>query len=221
VVPIVIRRIADRLHEDTGFSLIELSVALILSSMVVGTFVTMFFSFSQNAADVTSNADHQQEARGVMVDLVVELRQAVVPGPNDPPIVSLGANAITFFTTEIGSSSPIKVVYQRTNCSAGECELRVSRYASTGVSHGTYTFSTTPFEQSLLLTGVLDDQPMFVGERWAGNPKTLTDIASCDGTQVSCDFPLVAVTLRSQPSGTSEGARVPYEIREEVRLRNA
>ena len=216
----MIARLAARLRDDRGFSLIELSVALVLSSMVVGTFVTMFFSFSQNAADVTGKADHQEEAREVIVAMVVELRQAIPPGPNDDPISVLNADAITFFTTEIGSTAPIKVVYQRTNCVAGECELYVTRYPSTGMAAGAYVFSTNPSEHTLLLDGVLSDQPLFAGMRWAGNPKTLNTIASCNGTSTSCAFPLVSVTLRSRPSNTSEGARAPFEVREEVRLRN-
>lgn len=211
---------SHRLEDDRGFTLVELSVTLILSSMVVGTFVTMFFSFSQNAADVTGKAEHQETARGVMVDLVVELRQAVPPGPNADPIAALTGDGITFYTTDIGSSAPVKVVYQRSDCVVGECELHVSRYASTGVSQGAYTFSTAPYEQTLLLGGVLADQPLFAGRRWSGTPKTLTTIASCNGTTVSCAFPLVAITLRSRPANTSAGARTPFEIREEVRLRN-
>ncbi|MFH1104103.1 MAG: prepilin-type N-terminal cleavage/methylation domain-containing protein [Actinomycetota bacterium] len=217
----MIGRIIRRLRDDQGFTLIELSVAMILSSMVVGTFVTMFFSFSQNAADVTGNAQHQEDARGVMVDLVIELRQAVAPGPNDDPIASMTGDGITFYTIEIGSSAPVKVVYQRSNCVAGECQLRVTRYASTGMSGDSYTFSTTPYAESLLLSGVLNDQALFAGQRWSGTPKTLTSITSCNGTSVSCAFPLVSVTLRSLPFGTSEGARTPFEVHEEVRLRNA
>jgi len=217
----VIGRIVRTLRDDRGFSLIELSVALILSSMVVGTFVTMFFSFSQNAADVTGKAQHQEDAREVMVELVIELRQAVAPGPNDDPIASMTADGITFYTVEIDSSAPVKVVYQRSNCVEGECQLRVTRYASTGMSGDSYTFSTTPYEQSLLLNGVLNDQALFAGQRWSGTPKALTSITSCNGTTVSCAFPLVSVTLRSRPSGTSEGARTPFEVHEQVRLRNA
>ena len=216
----MIRRIVAGLRDDDGFTLIELSVAMILSSMVVGTFVTMFFSFTQNAADVTGKAQQQEDARGVVVGLVVGLRQAVQPGPNSDAIASLTADGITFYTTDVGSSTPIKVSYVRSNCVAGECELHVSRFASTGISGGTYTFSSTPYEQSLLLAGVLDDQPLFAGEQWSGTPKTLQVVPSCDGTTVSCSFSLVSVTLRSRPSDTSEGARTPFEVREEVRLRN-
>jgi len=217
----MIRRIARALRDDRGFSLVELSVALMLSSMVVGTFVTMFFSFSQNAADVTGRADSQEQAREVLVEMVVEIRQAVAPGPNSDPIATMTADGITFYTTEIGSAAPVKVAYQRTACDHGECELHRQRYASNGITQGTYTFSGTPFEQSLLLTGVLADVPLFSGGRWSGNPKTLSTVTSCNGTSVSCAFPLVSITLRSYPANTSEGARTPFEMQEQVRLRNA
>ena len=217
----MITRIAKAVRDDRGFSLVELSVALLLSSMVVGTFVTVFFAFSQNAADAAGRADHQEATRAVISEMVVELRQAVAPGPNADPIMALNADGITFYTTQVGSGTLMKVVYERTNCIGGQCQLFVSRYGTSGVSSGTYDFNSTPFEQSLLLEAVLDDQPLFSGERWSGNPKTLSTVSSCDGSTVSCAFPLVAVTLRALPVNISEAAHAPFEVHEEVRLRNA
>src|SRR3990172_11543237 len=104
----MIRRIVAGLRDDDGFTLIVLSVAMILSSMVIGTFVTMFFSFTQNAADVTGKAQQQEDARGVVVGLVVGLRQAVQPGPNSDAIASLTADGLPFYPTDVGSAPAIQ-----------------------------------------------------------------------------------------------------------------
>lgn len=214
------RRLRSLWREDAGFSLVELSVALILSSLIVGTLVTLFFAFSQNVGDTTGKADHQGLAREMIAGIVVELRQAVVTDPNGYAIESLDADRLVFYTMPIDGGTPVRVAYERTDCLEGECELWVRRYAVDGLENGRYTFVGTPFETSFLLSGVLSDQPLFTGVTWSGTPKIKTPVASCGGSSRACSFPLVGITLRSRPIGTSDGARASLEIREEVRLRN-
>lgn len=210
-----------KFRDDSGFTLVEMSVALILSAMVVGTFVSVFFAFSQNAGDATGKAEHQEQARQVMARLVVDLRQAVAAEPNGWPIESLAADRLVFYTMTRDGDSPIRIVYERADCEAGECELVVSRFAATEFTDGTYTFASTPFEVSPLLGGVLADEPLFGGIDWVGDPKSKAPIAECGGSGPDCSFPLVSITLRSLPFATSEGGRTTLEIREEVRMRNA
>jgi prepilin-type N-terminal cleavage/methylation domain-containing protein len=210
-----------KFEDDSGFTLIEMSVALILSAMVVATFVSVFFSFSQNAGDANGQAEHQEQARQVIARVVVDLRQAVTADPNGRVIESLTADRLVFYTMVRDQDLPIRIVYERSGCVAGECELVVKRYAVTDFNEGTYTFASTPFEESHLMAGVLADQPLFGGLDWVGDPKVKTTVAACGGSGPECDFPLVSVTLRSVPFGTSEGGRTPLEIREEVRMRNA
>lgn len=209
------------LKEDSGFTLVEMSVALILSAMVVATFVSVFFSFSQNAGDTNAKAEHQEQARQVLARLVVDLRQAVTADPNGQVIESLDADSLVFYTMMRDADTPIRVDYSRANCVGGECELVVQRFAATDFDDGAWAFASVPFEETPLLGGVLADQPLFGGMDWLGDPKVKTLISSCGGSGPACSFPLVSVTLRSVPLHTSEGARTPLEIHEEVRMRNA
>jgi prepilin-type N-terminal cleavage/methylation domain-containing protein len=210
-----------RLDDDSGFTLVEMSVALILSAMVVATFVSVFFSFSQNAGDANGKAEHQEQARQVIARLVVDLRQAVAADPNGQVIESLGPDRLVFYTMMRDGDTPIRVVYERANCASAECELLVERYAATDFDDGAYAFATTPYEETRLMSGVLADQSLFIGMDWVGDPKVKTSITACGGSGPACSFPLVSVTLRSMPLNTSEGGRTPLEIREEVRMRNA
>lgn len=208
-----------RLDSDAGFSLVELGVALALSGMVVGTLVTVFLSFSQNVGDSERRAEHQALSRELIAEIVVELRQAMRANPNGDPVESVGPDQLAFYTIQVGSSEPVRTVYERTDCSAGICELWVTRYAVDTFVSGVYTFLSTPREESFLLGGVLEDQPLFYGIDWVGDPKVQVHAASCGGL-VACDFPLVGITLRSYPLNTSDGARQVLEIQEEVRIRN-
>lgn len=207
-------------REDSGFSLVELSVALILSGVVVGTLVTLFAAFSQNVGDASGRAELQGLARGLVGDMVVELRQATQADPNAGAVVRLSPDLIDFYTVPVGGSEPVRVIYERLDCVSGTCDLWVRRYSVESFTNGRYVFRAAPFQQTLLLAGVLADEPLFHGIAWQGNPSTRTTVTSCGG-ESPCNFPLVGVTLRAQPNSTTRGSAIPLEVREEVRMRNA
>lgn len=212
--------ILQRLRGDGGFSLVELSVALILSGIVVGTLVTVFFAFSQNAGDASGKAEHQAQAREAVAEMVTELRQATLADPTAGAVRRLSGDLLDFYSLPVGGGNPVRIVYERMDCVEGRCELWVRRYASTAGENGRFVFAATPYEQSMVLTGVLADQPIFAGADWVGDPKAKVRVSGCTVDEL-CDFPLVEITLRSRPSAVSEGARTVLEITEEVRLRNA
>jgi len=214
------RRVIERLRSEDGFSLVELSVALILSAMIVGSLVTVFFSFAQNAGDATRNAQVQSEVRAVIARIVMDVRQADVVTANGEAIESLSANKLVVYSDRSDVPGPERIVYERSSCTAGSCELWVRRYAATAGGGPYWTFEATPFEQSFIMDGVLDDQPLFGGFEWVGSPATKMAISSCDGVVIQCDFPLVSIVLRARPSPTTQGASKALEVQEEVRIRN-
>ena len=213
-------RLIHRLREEAGFTLVELSVALILSGMVVGTLVTVFAAFSQNAGDASSRAEAQSQVRALVSEMVVELRQAVRSDPNQEAILRLDPDLIDFATVPVGATEPIRVVYERLDCLDGLCDFWVRRYAAASFTAGRWAFQATPYQQSLVLPGVLADEAMFHGITWSGDPLERISVASC-GDAVPCTFTLVGVTVRALPLNASIGAAAPLEVREEVRLRNA
>jgi prepilin-type N-terminal cleavage/methylation domain-containing protein len=216
----MIRRLHARLDGDSGFSLIEVSVAMVLSSLVATTLVTVFFGFSQNTSDISGRGEVQAKARAVISAQVVEIRQALRADLNGEAIEALDADRLAFYTQNYTTEELERVVYERKDCVAGECELHVYKYALDETVNGVSTFLATPYVSSFLLGKVLSDQPLFVGIEYSGDPFTRTEIDSCDGGATKCNFTVVGITLRARPHPTSAGAAAPIELHEEVRVRS-
>lgn len=214
------RRLRSMLRRDGGFTLIEASVTLILSTMVTGAMVTVFMAFSQNSGDAVSRADHQAAAREMIVDIVVEVRQAVIGHPNGQPVEMLRADTVEFYTLAHEAENPVRVRYERTDCVEGECELWVTRWDAVPGTGPDWEFYDEPREVNFLIAGVLNNEPLFFGVDWQGDPKAKVTIAECGDSLPACRMPIVGVTLRARPLRTSEGARAAIEINEEVRIRN-
>ncbi len=216
----MIRRLGARLGDDSGFSLIEVSVALVLSSLIAGALVSLFFGFSQNTSDLSARGEVQADARAVISSQVVEIRQAIRADLNGEAIEALDADRLAFYTQNYVSGEIERVVYERKDCVEGECELSVYKYALDETVNGVSTFLATPYVASFLMGKVLDDQPLFVGFEYSGDPFTKTEIESCDGGATKCNFTVIGITLRARPYPTSAGALTPIELHEEVRVRS-
>ena len=222
MVPVVvIARLRTRLSQDHGFTLIELSVGMILSSMIAASLIAVFYSFSQNSGDLTARTNVQSDARAVVTEQVVEIRQAIRADLNGDAVESLSAGRLAFYTQNYETGEIERVVYERRECVEGECEMWVYRYrfeSSDGISA---TFYTAPYETSFLMGNVLSDQPIFVGIEYVGDPLAKVETVACDGASTPCDFPVVGITLRARPHPTTGGAMRPVELHEEVRVRSA
>jgi Tfp pilus assembly protein PilW len=217
-VVLVMRRLRSTARPDRGFTLVELSVAGLLSTIVVTAVVLMFNSLSQNAADARQQAEIQAVTRDVADDMAAELRAAVPARPGDAAVDSLSNGSLVFYTSRYGGVGPVKVVYERTNCSAGVCSLRERRYPVVSGSGPNWQYSTTASLDSILLPRVADGYAMFSGIKWSGTPLARTTVSSCGGS-TRCDFPLVAVDLRVVPPTTSK-ITTPFILYQEVELRN-
>jgi len=217
----MIRRLHARLDDDSGFSLIEISVAMVLSSLIATTLVGLFISFSQNAGDLSERGEVQANSRAVIASQVVEIRQAIRADLNGEAIEALDSGRLAFYTQNYVSNEIERVVYERKDCVESECELWVYKYALDETVNGVSTFLATPYMSSFLMGKVLDDQPLFVGVEYSGDPFTKSEISGCDGAAVKCNFTVVGITLRARPYPTSGGALTPIELHEEVRVRSA
>jgi prepilin-type N-terminal cleavage/methylation domain-containing protein len=217
----MIARLRTRLSQDDGFSLIELSVAMILSSMIAASLIAVFYSFSQNSGDLAARSNVQADARAVISEQVVEIRQAIRADLNGDAVESLAAGRLAFYTQNYETGEIERVIYERRECVEGECEMWVYRYGLESTDGITTTFYTTPYEASFLMGSVLSDQPVFVGVEYLGDPLTKVETTACDGASTPCDFPVVSITLRARPHPTTGGATKPVELHEEVRVRSA
>ena len=218
---LVIRRLRSTLRREDGFSLVELSAGMILSSMIAAALMTVFYAFSQNTSDLAATSSVQADLRSVIADQVVEIRQAVRADPDGEPVESLDASRLAFYTRNYASGEIERVVYERKECVGGECELWVNRYALSETDGGVSTFEAIPYQASLLMTEVLSDQPLFVGIEYSGEPLTAVETASCDGASIDCDFPMVGITLRAHRDAVSSGPITPIELHQEVSIRSA
>jgi len=195
----MIRLLYRRLRRDDGFSVIELSVAMILSSLIAASLMTVFYSFSQNSGDLTAKSNVQADARAVISEQVVEIRQAIRADLNGDAVESLSAGKLAFYTQNYVSAEIERVVYERKDCVGDECELWVYKYALESFDGIVSTFEATPYESSFLMGHILLDQPMFVGIVLEGDPLAVVETSACDGGSVPCDFPVVSITLRARP----------------------
>jgi len=216
----MIRILGGRARSEAGFTVVELSVALALASMIFAAMVTVLYSFSQQAGDAGQRANLQSTTRELIARMVVELRQAVKVTPNGFPVESLDGDHIVFYSDRLPTEGPERVVYQRTNCADGLCELWVTRYPAVAGTGPWWTFSTTPLISTMVLRRVPDNQPLFAGTEWLGDPVAKFYINSCGPDGPACSFPLVTITLRARPVFTSAGADTVFQVEEEVRLRN-
>jgi prepilin-type N-terminal cleavage/methylation domain-containing protein len=212
------RRRSSHPSRQAGFTLVEMAVALALSAIVAASFTGVIYSLSQNAGDAGRNADLQRTGRLVVAEMVIDLRQAEAVSPNGDPIESLSADRIVFYSDRDETEGPERIIYERTACAVGLCELRVTRYPAVAGSGPEWEFATAPFEEQVVMERVRNDQPLFRGATWTGTPATKTFVSACAGT---CRFSLVVIRVRALPELTSVGAAQTLEITEEVELRNA
>ncbi|MCB2223578.1 MAG: hypothetical protein KQH83_05310 [Actinobacteria bacterium] len=205
---------------EGGYTIVELSMSMILSSLIFASVVTVIYSFSQQAGDTTRSANLQGTARELVADMVVELRQAERVSPNGHPIESLTPGSLVFYSDRLETEGPERIVYERRDCADGICELWVSRYPAVAGTGPWWDFSDVPVQTGLVLHRLPDDEPLFQGADWVGEPAAKEFINYCGPSGPVCDFPLVDITFRTRPVGTSEGGDFILEVQEEVRLRN-
>ncbi len=217
----LIRRLQARLSDDSGFSLIEVTVAMVLSSMIAGSLVTVFYGLAQNSGDLSGRGEVQADSRSVIASQVVEIRQALPADLNGEAIEALDSSRLAFYTQNYVSEEIERVVYERKECIEGECELWVYKYALDEMVGGIATFEATPYASNFLMGKVLLDQPLFVGIEISGDPLVKSEISTCDGGATKCNFSVVGITLRARPYPTTGGALTPIELHEEVRVRSA
>jgi hypothetical protein len=208
------------MSRDGGYTVVELAMSMVISSMIFAALVSVLYSFTQQAGDSTRSANLQQASRELVAEMVVELRQAVAVTANGNPIERLDASTLIFYSDVLEPEGPERIVYERKDCADGICELWVSRYPAVPGSGPWWSFSSTPLQSGMVLHRLPDDEPLFEGAEWSGSPTAKVQINSCGPSGPECDFPLVQITFRSKPVNTSAGADFTLEVQEEVRLRN-
>jgi prepilin-type N-terminal cleavage/methylation domain-containing protein len=145
-------------HEEHGFSLIELLVAMALGGIVLTALMTVFVNGLQATTRVTDRTEAAQRAR-LAVDRVVTLLNSQtclyssVDGSSSPPIVSGDAQQVTFLAnTGTVSTDPSKY---RLRYVASTKTLWEDRWAPTKDTKGNVGYATNPTASRVLGTNLV------------------------------------------------------------------
>jgi type II secretory pathway pseudopilin PulG len=209
-----------RLRSDGGFTIIEASVSVVIMGILLGAVFSVIMRVQTDATDQIQAADAQRALRDAAHDLDVELRQAIGDDGNNNPVKKLAWDEIQF-TSYLNASADLQLhkYFLSGDCSTG-CTLKKSVYPPIPSSDPPAYSGTATFTSDLVTDIIASpSNPAFVGQTWTSGTSP-SDISACnEAGSPSCDFSLVEVSLRADP--TPFGAVADVVIVEQVRIRNA
>ena len=211
------------MKDERGMTLIEVTVAGALSTIIAAAMITMFISLNGNVALQESRADATTEAGTAVSELVVELRQAVDLDGDGFVVVSLdgdwGSLDLQFAADRYaGDPGPEWYRYRLDNCNDGLCDLVRDRTVADTGSGPNWTFSGDPMSNVVAQSVVVDGaDPLFEGVSLRTGSEEIVDF--CGDAFHACDFLMVRIRLRVEPDRLDTGVE-PVEVLEDVRLRN-
>ncbi|HEC10232.1 MAG TPA: hypothetical protein ENI86_11830 [Acidimicrobiales bacterium] len=219
-------RLRDRLRprDENGYTVIELSMTIGILALVLGAFYGAYNGFIRDVGFAEQLGDIEREARPVLNELVIELRQAVPPSTaaHGRPVEYLSAGRIVFYSDRRDVAGPERYDYQLVNCADSLCDLQGSIYfadAATAYPNWGYNTALGPDYQWTVLSRVPESTVLFEGRK-GGTTVTGCDRTDLDGLgAVDCDFDTVLVRIVVAPEGNPRPR--DYEVEEEVTLRNA
>lgn len=208
-----------RLRSDAGFTIIEASVSVVIMSVLLGSVFSVIMRVQTDATDQIAAADAQRALRDAANDIDIELRQAIGDEDSANPVKKLGWDELQFTSyLSAGADLQLHKYFLSGDCSTG-CTLKKSVYPPVPASDPP-AYSSTPLFTAELVGDIIasPSKPAFVGQVWTTGTSP-TDIPSCDDSgSPRCDFSLVEVSLRVDP--TPFGAVADVVIVEQVRIRN-
>lgn len=129
-------------RDESGATLVELSVALGLLGILLVAALGSFGTGWRRSADLDRETVRQAEAREALDVLVADLRQAFTGDPALSPVTAIGASTITFHSPDRATPYRLRrITYRRTGS-----VLERSVTTSTNAGGAPWTFGTTaPF----------------------------------------------------------------------------
>lgn len=207
---------------ESGVTLVETMVAMLITTLVAAVFYTIFYQFSDDVLRQERRATTLEQVRPAVAGLIIELRQAL-DVDNDRAVVGTLDNdwdtlELVFYSDRFADSDgPERLRYYLENCVSGLCDLMRDVTAADSGSGPTWTYTgsaaTSQIAENVLTDGV---EPLFAGVSWRGGTLETTD--QC-GMSPSCEFEVLRIRLRVDPE---PGEDLPViEVYEDVRFRNA
>ncbi|MGO4592873.1 type II secretion system protein J [Leifsonia sp. 2TAF2] len=211
-------RARARVSADAGLSLIELLVAIALTTVVTGLAVSLFAIGTHSVSLAQSVDGGTRQASNGMNQLARMLR-AATPDPlanppvgtpqNDPAIISASAQAITFYAyvNLSGGEAPVKVTYQVVGGVLQEWQYAAT--TTTAGVNGHWDFATAATSTRALCNSIPASTAVFRYFNKVGTellPATFTD-ATSRGAITS-----VQVTITIQPTGAASAVTLTNTI---------
>jgi type II secretory pathway pseudopilin PulG len=170
----------DRLRrEESGFTLVELVVAIVVGMIILLATFTMLDSSVVLTGKVTDRVDRTQRARVAMEQVTRELRSQVCPGPGVPALIEAQNYSVKFYAfMGTGQFVPeIREIAWDTNTNS----LVEKRWAGTTASPYT-TWASSPVTRTLLsdVTPPPSNAPMFAFYSTGASSPFSTPLSSTD-----------------------------------------
>lgn len=189
-------------RDEDGYSLPELSVAIIVGSVILGgLFVMINFSVRSNAR-TTSRVAVDQLARPAMQRIVDELHSACIyPGMAPIRAGSTGSN-LAFISAEGSAANPTPVLHRVVHESSGS--LNDYSYPQTSGTAPNWVFSSSWSNRYTLLPRALKvgTTPVFRYYKYANGAISTTPLPAPDGSGLTAENAklVVQVTVSFQAS---------------------
>jgi type II secretory pathway pseudopilin PulG len=135
------------LSHESGFTLIELVVTMLMTTIVISALVTVLTVTSNEATREFSTVDSTQRARDTLTKLEGLLQSACLTSGVTPIQAGSTADSLWFESASGNAAQPTPTEYEITFYpSSGE--LTEEEYAVNGGSAPDWTFSSTPIQQA-------------------------------------------------------------------------
>ncbi len=107
-LPVAVERLRTRAANEAGFSLLEMTVAVLVLGIVLSTATGFISSVLMRGTETSEQTQLQAETRQVIDQLVRELRQASTGAPTVPAIETMQAGTIQFLTPDSSATYQLR-----------------------------------------------------------------------------------------------------------------
>ena len=196
------RRLRGRLRSESGFTLIEMMVSMMVLGFFFASFATVIGSSIVHGTEIQEQAVLQTEVRAAVDTLVADVRQASVAGDTSLARISTATSTqLTFLSPD--RSQPMRlrrIAYQVTG---GQLQRAIARSTNTSAPWTIPTLSawSAPLVRSIVTTGT----PVFRYYDAAGA-----------ATTVAANIRTVRIRITVAPA-TAQNSALSYETRVSLR----
>ncbi len=125
-----VRNLGERVQEESGFTVIELVVAMLILIIALTSFSVMFVNMQSASNGVVSDTALQTEARSGVDRLIGEFRQAYTAQSAVAPVITMTSTQLTFYVPD--ESQPYHLLKVGYRLNGGNLQRGFERSTNTG-----------------------------------------------------------------------------------------